>query len=131
MTSKLKDFITVAVENAFQTRYECNICKCYLYKHLLINPETNEPYNNRQIGHIIGLDHKKVGDYLFHMAVFKQGKENVFLLKDFKLKFDRIEQQCKEYAYRLTIEKGIEILEAPTARLKSKRLELINEINWN
>ncbi len=65
------------------------------------------------------------------MAVFKQGKENVFLLKDFRLKFDRIEQECKEYAYRLTIEKGIEILEAPTARLKSKRLELINEINWN
>ena len=131
MKPSLKDFITVAVENEFETRYACNICKCYLYKHLLINPETNEPYNNRQIGHIIGVDYKKVGDYLFHMKVFKQGSENVFLLKDFRLKFDRIEEECKEYAYRLTIEKGLKILEAPTARIKSKRLELINQINWN
>ena len=131
MKPTLKEYITTAVNYEFETRYACNICKAFLYKHLLINPETNNPYNNRQIGYMLGLDAKKVGDYLFHVKVFKSGKENVFLLEDFKEKFDRIEESCKNYATRLTIEKGIRILEAPTAKLKDKRLELINEINWN
>jgi len=80
---------------------------------------------------MLGLDHKKVGDYLFHMAVFKSGKENVFLLEDFKEKFDRIEESCKNYTYRLTIEKGIRILEAPTARMNKELVKLNNKVIWN
>lgn len=130
MKPTLQQFIKTAVEYEFKTRYTCDICKAFLYKNLLINPDTNNPYNNRQIGYMIGVDAKKVGDYLFQMKVFKQGKANVLLLSDFKARFDTIEEACVKYSQRLTIEKGIEILEAPTAKLKAKRLDITN-INYN
>ena len=124
MKPTLKDFITVAVENEFYDKTTQLECKAYLFRGM-----RNMTF--AKIGNDLGVDRHEASKLVKEIEDRIKSKSKDRLISNFKLKFDRIEQQCKEYAYRLTIEKGIEILEAPTARIKSKRLELINEINWN
>ena len=124
MKPTLKDFITVAVENEFYDKTTQLECKAYLFRGM-----RNMTFD--KIGNDLGVDRHKASKLVKEIENRIKSKSKDRLISNFKLKFYRIEEECKEYAYRLTIEKGIEILEVPTARLKSKRLELINEINWN
>jgi len=124
MKQSLKDFITVAVENEFYDKTTQLECKAYLFRGM-----RNMTF--AKIGDDLGVDRHKASELVKSIEYRIKSKSKDRLISNFRLKFDTIEQECKEYAYRLTIEKGIKILEAPTARLKNKRLELINEINWN
>ena len=124
MKPTLKDFITTAVNYEFkdpQTRLEAKAYILRLTKNLTFE----------EVGLILGVCRKEASRLVRSIELRKQSKSDDRLITELNKRFNVIEESCKNYATRLTIEKGIRILEAPTAKLKAKRLELINEINWN
>ena len=89
--------ITHAVNNEFKFISDKNIVKAYLIKWLLLNPETCEAYNNKDISNMLGITPQKVGEYLGGMVKSKGKRRNIFLKDDFEQKLDNVILACSTH----------------------------------
>jgi len=120
-----QQFIQIAVDNEFQTLYTRNLVKAYLYKALL------QPLNNHEIGCMLGVDRKRVGDYLFQMKVYEGVRNNPFLDAKFNDKFDNVKKACEAYAFEQMISKHREALNRSRKSLDVAKVANLNRYNLN
>ena len=90
----LQQYITVAVDNEFDTLYQRNLVKVYLFYWLLKKPETNRQYYNFEIAFLVGIRPDMVSNYLWRMEKEKNRRNDPFLPSDFETKFDNVEKAC-------------------------------------
>jgi hypothetical protein len=119
-----QNYIIRAVDNEFEKTYTRNLCKAYLLTDLL-------NLTQREIGYILIVDRRRVGDYLFHMKVFNQGSCNPFLKERFAPKFPEIQKACEKYATDNNFRKHLKVLDNAKSRVSAKRVSLLNEWQKN
>lgn len=118
---KLQQHIEISVDNEFNTTYERNLVKTYLFYWLLKKPETNRQYYNYEIAMLVGITSKMVSDYLWRMEKEDNRRKDPFLSKDFERKFDNVEKACAGYAEIVNIQTHREAQERAYMHLLNAR----------
>jgi hypothetical protein len=125
-------YIQIAVDDEFEAKYTRNLVKTYLFKSLLINPDTKSQYTNFQIGCMIGVDRQKVSDYLFHMKVYNEkARNNQFLTSQFETKFSDVKKACEAYVYECMVQRHRESIKRSRESLQRAKLLNLKMFNFN
>ena len=117
----LKHHIETSVNNEFNTVYERNLVKTYLFYWLLKKPETNRQYYNYEIAFLVGITPKMVSDYLWRMEKEDNRRKDPFLLEGFEDKFDNVEKACVGYAEILRLQELSEAQDRAYNSVKTTR----------
>lgn len=125
------EYINTAVDNEFNTLYERNLVKCYLYFWLLKKPETNRQYFYFEIAGLLLITPKMVSNYLWRMEKEGNRRNDPFLKPDFETKFDNIEKACVMYVQSTNILDYRRVCLNAAKRTTTTRKELINNYNLN
>lgn len=125
---KLQQHIEISVDNEFNTTYERNLVKVYLYYWLLRNHEENRQYHNYEIAGMLCITPKMVSRNLKRLEKESNlnlecgyNRKDPFLSKDFERKFDNVEKACAGYAEIVNIQTHREAQERAYMHLLNAR----------